>query len=332
MAQDTQALPPRPPIFVRTLSRLSDDARTSPGDFLFRSILTLLAVATLLLMLWIAYQLFDNSRDTIRRFGLGFITEREWNPVREQFGALPFIFGTVVTAAIALAIAGPVGLGAAIFLSEYAPGYLRTPLSFLAELLAAIPSIVYGLWGIFVFAPWMARSGMPFLKDYFGWIPIFNGPTFGVSILTAGIILAIMVVPTVIAISRDVLLAVPNSQREGMLALGATKWEAIRMAVLPFSRAGVIGATILALGRAVGETMAVTMVIGNRPQITGQFFRPGYTMASVIANEFNESQSPLHTQSMIEIGLILFLVTISINAVARLLVWKVAAGQRLTGI
>src|SRR5262249_31460935 len=181
-------------------------------------------------------------------------------------------------------------------------------------------------------APWMAQTGMPFLADYFGWIPIFGGPKFGLGFLTAGILLSVMVVPTVIAISRDVLLAVPDSQREGMLALGATKWESIRMAVLPFARAGVIGATILALGRAVGETMAVTMVIGDRPTIAHELFRPGYTMASVIANEFNESQSPLHTQSMIEIGLILLLVTIVINAIARLLVWKVARGQRLTGI
>ena len=328
MAQQNPALPPRHSF----LTRASDHARTNTGDFIFRAILTLLAVGTLLLMLWIAYQLFDNSRDTIREFGLGFITGREWNPVKEQFGALSFIFGTVVTSLIALVLAGPIGLGAAIFLAEYAPGWLRTPLSFLAELLAAIPSIVYGLWGIFVFSPWMARTGMPFLKDYFGWIPIFNGPAFGVSFFTAGLILAIMVVPTVIAISRDVLLAVPNSQREGMLALGATKWESIRMAVLPFARAGVIGATILALGRAVGETMAVTMVIGNRPQITEELFRPGYTMASVIANEFNESQSPLHTQSMVEIGLILFFVTILINLIARLLVWQVARNQRLTGI
>jgi phosphate transport system permease protein len=332
MAQQSQALPPRQGVFARVFGRVAEDARTGTGDFIFRSLVTLLAVGTLVLILWISYQLFDNSRDSIRAFGFGFIWARDWNPVRENFGALPFIFGTTITALIALCIAGPIGLGTAIFLSEYAPGYVRGPLSFLAELLAAIPSIVYGLWGIFVFSPWMARTGMPFLKDYFGWIPIFSGPSFGVSILTAGIILSIMVIPTVIAISRDVLLAVPNSQREGMLAVGATKWEAIRMAVLPFARAGVIGATILALGRAVGETMAVTMVIGNRPQITEELFRPGYTMASVIANEFNESQSPLHTQSMIEIGLILFFVTILINIVARILVWKVAAGQRLTGI
>lgn len=332
MAQGSQALPPREPFFARTVRGSLDQARTNTGDFIFRTILMLLAAGTLVLILWIAFELFDNSRGTIEAFGFRFVTGTDWNPVQETFGALPFIFGTLVTSLIALVVAGSIGLGAAIFLAEYAPAAVRGPLSFLAELLAAIPSIVYGLWGIFVFAPWMARTGMPFLNDYFGWIPIFNGPPFGVSILTAGLILSIMVVPTVIAISRDVLLAVPNSQREGMLALGATKWESIRMAVLPFARAGVIGATILALGRAVGETMAVTMVIGNRPEITEKLFSPGYTMASVIANEFNEAQSPLHTESMIEIGLILMIVTIIINVIARLLVWKVAAGQRLTGI
>ena len=244
----------------------------------------------------------------------------------------PLLFGTLLAALLALVVATPLAVAIALFITQYAPRRLAQGLGYLVDLLAAIPSIVYGLCGIFVFAPWMARTGMPFLKDYFGWVPIFQGPAFGVSFLTAGLILAIMVLPTVIAISRDVLLAVPNSQREGMLALGATKWESIRGAVLPFARAGVIGATILALGRAVGETMAVTMVIGNRPQITEELFRPGYTMASVIANEFNESQSALHTQSMIEIGLILFFVTILINFAARLLVWKVAANQRLTGI
>lgn len=332
MAQQSTPVPQPPSLFGRTVGNLADRARTNPGDFIFRVMLTLLALGTLALMLWMVQQLFANSSDAIREFGFGFVTAREWNPVRLQFGALPFIFGTVVTSLIALALAGPIGLGAAIFLAEYSPRWLRGPLSFLAELLAAIPSIVYGLWGIFVFVPWLRATLMPFLNGYFGWIPIFNGPAFGVSFLAAGMILAIMVVPTVIAISRDVLLAVPNSQREGMLALGATKWESIKLAVLPFARAGVIGATILALGRAVGETMAVTLVIGNRPTITEQLFRPGYTMASVIANEFNESQSPLHTQSMIEIGLILFFVTIIINGLARLLVWKVARNQRLTGI
>lgn len=332
MAHQGQALPRREPYLTRTFHRIADDARTNPGDLLFRGILTALALGTLVLVLWIIYQLFANSQDAIRAFGLGFITSDSWNPVRADFGALPFIFGTVVTSLIAVLIAAPIGLGAAIFLAEYAPGWLRGPLSFLAELLAAIPSIVYGLWGIFVLAPWLRESGMPFLSDYLGWLPIFAGPRFGFGILTAGLLLSIMIVPTVIAISRDILLTVPSSQREGMLALGATKWEAIRMAVLPFARAGVIGATILALGRAVGETMAVTLVIGNSPTITHELFRPGYTMASVIANEFNESQSPLHTQAMVEIGLLLFFVTVLVNAAARLLIWKVASGKRLSGI
>jgi phosphate transport system permease protein len=331
MAQESPALPP--PSQPNFFSRAADQARVNTGDFIFRGILTLLAIGAILLMFWIAYQLFDNSREAIQELGFfSFMAREEWNPVREQFGALAFIFGTFATSVVAIVLAGLVGLGSAIFLAEYAPGYIRGPLSFLAELLAAIPSIVYGLWGIFVFAPWMASTGMPFLNDYFGWIPIFNGPQFGVGILTAGLILAVMIVPTVIAISRDVLLAVPNSQREGMLALGATKWESIRMAVLPFARAGVIGAVILALGRAVGETMLVTMVIGNRANITSEWFSPGYTMSSVIANEFNESQSELQTQAMIEIGLILFVVTILINFAARLLVWRVASNQRLSGI
>ena len=323
---------PRESWTTRTFGRFMNDVRTNPGDALFRAILTALAAGTLLLMLWIVWELFANSRDVFQSFGTRFITGRNWDPVQGIFGALAFIFGTIVTSLVAIVIAGPVGLAAAIFIAEYAPVWMRGTLSFLAELLAAVPSIVFGLWGIFVFAPWMARTGMPFLKDYFGWIPIFSGPSFGVSIITAGIILSIMVVPTVIAISRDVLLAVPGSQREGMYALGATKWETIRMSVLPFARAGVIGATILALGRAVGETMAVTMVIGNRPAITHSLFRPGYTMASVIANEFNESRNPLHTDAMIAIGLVLFGVTLLINVFARLLVMKVARGRRLTGI
>jgi len=262
----------------------------------------------------------------VQTFGPGFLVSTIWDPVAGRFGALPFLYGTLVSSALALLIAGPLSLGAAIYLAEIAPPRLRTVAGFLIELLAAIPSVVYGLWGIFVLAPVLRATVQPFLSATLGFLPLFQGPYFGVGLLTAGVLLAIMIIPTITAIARDVLLAVPTDQREGMLALGATRWEVVRYVVLPYARSGIVGALILGLGRALGETMAVTMVIGNRPIISASLFSPGYTMAAVIANEFAEATDDLYLAALLEIGLLLFLVTLLLNIVARLLVWRVAVG------
>ncbi|MGH7377323.1 MAG: phosphate ABC transporter permease subunit PstC, partial [Candidatus Methylomirabilales bacterium] len=245
-----------------------------------------------------------------------------WDPVAETFGALPFIYGTVVSSVLALLLAVPLSIGAAIYLAELAPLGIRPPITFLIELLAAIPSVVYGLWGIFVLAPWLRTWVQPTLAAWLGFLPLFHGPRYGVGMLAAGIILAIMIVPFITAVSREVFLAVPNAQREAALALGATRWETTRIAVLRYGRSGLIGAVLLGLGRALGETMAVTMVIGNRPEIALSLFAPGYTMASVIANEFTEATSDLYLAALIEIALLLFAVTVAVNALARFLVWS----------
>jgi phosphate transport system permease protein len=262
----------------------------------------------------------------LRTFGFGFLTSSEWDPVRRQFGAAPMIFGTVVSSVVALIIATPLALGVALFLSELAPRWLRQPVSFLVDLLAAIPSVVYGLWGIFVLLPILRTSVMPFLRDTLGLgrTPFFSGPTYGNSMLAAGIILAIMVLPYISAVSREVLMTVPRSQREAALALGATRWEMIRDAVVPYARSGIIGGIMLGLARAVGETMAVTMLIGNRHEISASLFAPGYTLASVIANEFAEATGQLHLSALMACGAVLLAVTIVVNAVARWLVWSVA--------
>ena len=245
-----------------------------------------------------------------------------WDPVADEYGALTFVYGTLVSSILALVIAVPLSLGVAIFLSELAPRWIEQPLSFLVELLAAIPSIVYGLWGIFVLVPWLRVSAEPFLQKYFGFTPLFRGTPYGFGMLASGIILAIMVLPIITSISRDVMKAIPNLQREAALALGATRWETTRI-VLSDARSGILGATILGLGRAVGETMAVTMVIGNRPEISASLLNPAYTMASVLANEFAEASSKLYTSALVEIALILFGVTILLNALARIVVWSV---------
>jgi len=258
----------------------------------------------------------------MRTFGAGFLVTSTWDPVQEEFGALPFIYGTLVSSLLALLIAVPLGLGAAIFLAELAPGWARAPVAFLIEILAAVPSVVYGLWGIFVLAPWLRAWVQPALGATLGFLPLFQGPPYGVGMLAAGLILAIMVVPFVTAMSREVLLAVPNTQREAALALGATRWETTRLAVLRYGKSGLVGAILLGLGRALGETMAVTMVIGNRPDISVSLFAPGYTMASVIANEFTEATSDVYLAALIEVGLVLFAVTVVVNALARLLVWR----------
>jgi len=294
------------------------------GDRLFRWVVTVLGCAILILVGLMVFKMVDSSMPAIQRFGLAFLWGTTWDPVAQQFGALPFIFGTVVSSLIALLVGGPVGLGAAVFLSELAPAWLRSPVSFLVELLAAIPSVVYGLWGVFVMAPWLRSTAEPALARLLGFLPLFQGPSYGIGMLAGGLVLAIMILPTVAAVSRDVMRAVPVAQREGMLALGATEWEVIREAVMPYARSGILGAVILGLGRALGETMAVTMVIGNRPEISASLFAPSYTMASVIANEFTEATYSLYLSALTEIGLALLGVTLLVNALAKLLVWRIA--------
>jgi phosphate transport system permease protein len=266
--------------------------------------------------------LTSRSMLSVSQFGLGFLRSTQWNPIKGDFGALAFVYGTVVSSLIALLIGVPLSLGIAIFLVEQAPYYIARPIGFLVELLAAIPSVVYGLWGIFVLAPFLRVHVEPHLAHWFGWLPLFQGPVTGIGLLTGGIILAIMVTPIISAVVRDVLTAVPSSQREAALALGATKWETTRV-VLVNAAPGIAGAIILGLGRAIGETMAVTMVIGNRAQISASLFEPSYTIASAIANEFTEATSDLYLSALVELGLILFFVTFVVNAIARILVWNV---------
>lgn len=297
------------------------------SDRLFRAVVVACASVLGLLLLFFGYELWQSSTLSIRTFGWGFWVSREWDPVRERFGALPFIWGTLVTSIAALIIAVPLSLGTAIFIAEVAPRWLRQPVSFVVELLAAIPSVVYGLWGVFVMVPWLREHVQKPLAERYGHIPLFAGPAVGVSMMAAILILAVMIIPYITAVSREVILAVPQAQREASYGLGATKWETIRRVVLRYARVGILGAIILGYGRAVGETMAVTMVIGNRPDITLSLLQPGYTMASVIANEFTEATSPLYLSALTEIGLLLFIITLLINALARFLVWRVSRGE-----
>jgi phosphate transport system permease protein len=282
----------------------------------------------LLLAAGLVAALVWESWEALRTFGFRFLVTSHWDPVAGEFGALPFIYGTLVSSVLALLIAVPLSLGAAIFLAELAPAWIRPPISFLIEMLAAVPSVVYGLWGIFVLVPWLRDWVQPALGRTLGFLPLFQGPPYGIGMLAAGVILSIMVVPYITAVSREVLLAVPNSQREAALGLGATRWESTRMAVLRYGRSGLIGAILLGLGRALGETMAVTMVIGNRPEIAASLFAPGYTMASVLANEFTEATSDLYVSALVEVGLLLLLVTVVVNGLARLLVWSVGGPVR----
>ncbi|HEV2704351.1 MAG TPA: phosphate ABC transporter permease subunit PstC [Pyrinomonadaceae bacterium] len=291
------------------------------GDALFRVALFCCALVPLVIVFSMLAATAAGSAESMRRFGFGFLVSSDWHPLQGRFGALPFIYGTVVSALLALVVSVPVSLGVAVFLVEQAPRRLARPVTFLVELLAAIPSVVYGLWGIFVLAPFLRDYVEPPLQRYGGWLPIFQGTISGVSLFTAGVILAIMITPIITAVVRDVLAAVPDSQREAALALGATRWETTR-AVLSNGGPGIAGAIILGLGRAVGETMAVTMVIGNRAQISASLFEPSYTIASVIANEFTEASDELFLSALVQLGLILFLVTFVINGAARLLVWS----------
>ncbi len=297
------------------------------GDRIFQFAMLLCGLAVLGTLVLIVYELMLRSGPSWHAFGIKFFAARDWDPVNEKFGALPFVYGTLVSSLLALIIAVPLSVGVAVFTTEMCPPMLRGPLSFFVELLAAIPSVVYGLWAIFVLVPILSGYVEPFLSKTMGWTGLFTGPPYGISMLAAGIILAIMIVPIISSISREVLMVVPQHQREAALALGATRWEMIRVGVLRNARAGIMGGIILGLGRALGETMAVTMVIGNRPEIAKSLFAPGYTMASVLANEFSEATGDLNLSALIEIGLALFLVTIVVNALARFLVWTVTRGQ-----
>lgn len=279
------------------------------------------------LALAMAGAMFWASIPAMKTFGWGFLFNSEWDPVREQYGALPFIYGTLLSSFLALFLAVPLGVGAALYLAELSPQWLRPPVSFMIELLAAVPSVIYGLWGIFFLAPWMRNWVQPALSACCGFLPLFQGPPYGIGMLSAGIILAIMIVPYITSVSREVFLAVPNTQREAALGLGATQWETIRLAVLGYARSGLVGAVLLGLGRALGETMAVTMVIGNRPEISLSLFAPGYTMASVLANEFTEATTDIYVSALVEIALLLLAVTIAVNILARLLVWSVSRSR-----
>jgi len=274
----------------------------------------------------ICTELVLRSQITISKFGIKFFFDSAWDPVSGNFGAFPFIYGTLVSSLIALIIAVPLAIGVSIFITEMCPRFLRSPLSFLTELLAAIPSVVYGLWAVFILVPLLREHVDPILIRVLGWTSLFMQPDFGVHMLAAGVILSIMILPIISSLTREVMTAVPHAQREAVLALGATRWEMVRMGVLRNARIGIVGSIILGLGRALGETMAVTMVIGNNPQIVKNLLAPGYSMASVIANEFSEASDDTYRSALIEIGLALFIVTIVVNALARLLVWAVTRG------
>jgi phosphate transport system permease protein len=306
------------PVVVQSVRR-----RRRWGDRLYQLLTRAAALILVLLVGALVVVLARAAWPSINAFGWRFLVTSTWDPVAEHFGALPLIYGTIVSSLLALVIAVPLGIGAAVYLSELAPLGVRPVAGFLVELLAAVPSVVYGLWGLAVLAPVLRMYVEPALGATLGFLPLFQGPPYGVGMLAAGIILAIMIVPFIIAVSREVLQAVPTAQREAALALGATRWETIRLAVLRYGRSGLIGAVLLGLGRALGETMAVTMLIGNRPEIAVSLFAPGYTMASMIANEFTEATSDLYLSALVEVGLLLFVVTVIVNALARLLVWSV---------
>ena len=317
-AADRLSLPPQ------AISR----RRAALGDRIYRACVLASVWLVLVLAAGLVAALAWESREALGAFGLRFLVTSRWDPVAGEFGALPFIYGTLLSSLLALLIAVPLSLGAAIFLADLAPAWIRPPVAFLIEMLAAVPSVVYGLWGIFVLVPWLRDWVQPALGRTLGFLPLFQGPPYGIGMLAAGLILSIMVVPYITSVSREVLLAVPGSQREAALGLGATRWEATRIAVLRYGRSGLIGAILLGLGRALGETMAVTMVIGNRPEIAASLFAPGYTMASVLANEFTEATSDLYVSALVEIGLLLLVITVLVNGLARLLVWSVGGPAR----
>jgi phosphate transport system permease protein len=305
-------------------------SRLREGDEIARIITFLFAASVVLVTVLLVFELWQGSVLPRQKFGLAFFRTSVWDPVFEHFGALPFIYGTLITAAVALIIAVPLGIGAAIFLAELAPARLSDALEFFIDLLAAVPSVIYGLLGVFIVVPLMRQYIQPALKHTLGFLPLFTGPAYGVGFLTAGIVLAIMVIPFIISVSREVLLSVPRDQREAALGLGSTRWESTWKVVVPFARTGILGSIFLALARALGETMAVTMVIGNTPTISASLFSPGYSIAAVIANEFTEATGDLYPQSLIELGLVLFLLTFILNGLARLLI--VITSQRGSGV
>ena len=335
-----QALPrpsfPPPAPERASKATLSVEPRTAPllqgkvseiPDALFGWAMRLCGIAVVTLLGLIVYELMRGSQLSWHAFGVKFFVLQDWNPVEDRYGALPFIYGTLLSSLLALIIAVPLAVGVAVFITEMCPVALRATLSFTTELLAAIPSVIYGIWAMFVLVPLLRLHVQPFLAKTLGWTGLFSGPPYGIGMLAAGVILAIMIIPIISSITREVMTVVPQHQREAVLALGATRWEMIRVGVLRNARAGIMGAVILGLGRALGETMAVTMVIGNRPEIAKSLFAPGYTMASVLANEFSEATGDVYLSALVEIGLALFLVTIVVNALARLLVWSVTRGQ-----
>jgi phosphate transport system permease protein len=309
------------PLRVRALMR-----RLVGGDAIAHIVTLIFAASIILITSLLVYQLWIHSADSRKAFGWHFWTSSTWDPVFEHFGALPFIFGTVVTSLVAMLIALPLGLAAAIFLAELAPRRISDAISFLIDLLAAVPSVIYGLLGIFVVVPLMRSFIGPLLKGTLGFLPIFQGPNYGLGLLTASIVLSIMVVPYIISVSREILLTVPRDQREAALALGATRWEATWKVVVPYARAGIMGSGFLALARALGETMAVTMVIGNAAVITTSLFSPGDTIASMLANQFSEATGKIYLSALIELGLVLFLITFILNGAARLLILATERG------
>jgi phosphate transport system permease protein len=295
-------------------------AKLRNGDEIAHLVTFIFAMTVVLITVLLVYELWVNSALPRHKFGLNFFTTSVWDPIMDEFGALPFIYGTIVTSAVALFIAVPLGIGAAIFLAELAPQRISDTLQFFIDLLAAVPSVIYGVLGVFIVVPLMRTVIYPLINKPLGFLPIFKGPSYGVGFLTAGIVLAIMVIPYIISVSREVLLSVPRDQREAALALGATRWESTWKVVVPFAKTGIMGSIFLALARALGETMAVTMVVGNTPKIAASLFAPGYSIAAVIANEFTEATGPLYTQSLIALGLVLFILTFIINGLARILI------------
>ena len=294
--------------------------RLRAGDTIAHAIVLVFAASILLITVLLLIELWGNSALSRAKFGWGFFTASAWDPVAGEFGALPFIYGTAMTSLLALLLSVPLGLGAAIFLAEMAPPGISDSLTFVIELLAAVPSVIYGLLGVFVLVPIMRQVVEPGLIKSLGFLPLFRGPSYGVGMLTSSVVLAIMILPFVVSISREALMGVPREQREAALAVGATRWESTWQVVVPFARLGIIGSVFLALARALGETMAVTMVIGNDPRISSSLLAPGYSIAAVIANEFTEATADLHLSALIELGLVLFLLTVVINGLGRLLV------------
>jgi len=302
------------------------------GDIFFRSftmVLVLIVVAVVAGVIWV---LVSNALPTIQHFGWSFLSNRAFDPVHNIFGVAPAIFGTLVTSAFALLFAVPIGVGTAIFLVDFCPRAVRTPLAFVVELLAAVPSVIYGLFGFLVLAPWLQSTGEPWLQKYLGFLPFFQGQFHGLGLFAAGLLLVIMILPLITSVSREVIMTTPTAQREALLALGATRWEVIRYAVLPYARVGITGGVMLALGRALGETMAVTMVIGNQAtSISPSLFNTGYTLASVIANQFNEATPGLFFSAVIEAGLLVFLITLLTNILARVLIYRMGR-ERVGGL